>query len=316
MRIETAAKLACAYSGLVWGLFWLPIRALDSAGISGVWAVLGFYVIPFVLLAPVMVARGRTSLAGWWPNLLGFSSAIGLALYSLAVLNTEVVKAMLLFYLTPIWSTLIARIWLGEPITPMRWLAPMLGLLGMMVIFEVDRRFPWPERIGDWMALGSGIGWAITANLYRADGGRTAAIDLLNQNFLWSAIVALLVVIIAHPSTADAPSVATYVAQLWWLVPTIIFVVMSGVYATMWGAPKLNPGIVGLLFMTEISVGAITAAIWAGEPFGIREIIGIILITSAGVAEGIWELLRGPQASRASPSTSGTNRTGSKCSVS
>jgi drug/metabolite transporter (DMT)-like permease len=316
MRIETAAKLACAYSGLVWGLFWLPLRALDSAGISGAWAILGFYIIPAVLLVPVMLIRWRKSLAGWWNNLLGLSSALGLALYSLAILNTEVVTALLLFYLTPIWSTLIARIWLGEPITPMRWLALALGLAGMMVILKADHGVPWPDQPGDWMALASGIGWAITANLYRADGGRIAAIDLLNQNFLWSAIVALLVVVIMHPDGANAPSLATYAAELWWLVPTVIAVVMTGVYATMWGAPKLNPGIVGLLFMTEISVGAVTAAIWAGEPFGIREIIGIVLITGAGVAEGIWELWRGPQVSRASPSTSGTKRTGSKCSVS
>lgn len=316
MRIETAAKLACAYSGLVWGLFWLPIRALDSAGISGVWAVLGFYIIPFVLLAPVMLVRWRTSLAGWWPHLLGFISAIGLALYSLAILNTDVVKAMLLFYLTPIWSTLIARVWLGEPITPMRWLALVLGLAGMMVILKVDQGAFWPEQPGDWMALASGVGWAITANLYRADGGRIAPIDLLNQNFLWSAVLALLVVVVIRPGSAAAPSFATYAAQLWWLVPTIIVVVMSGVYATMWGAPKLNPGIVGLMFMTEISVGAITAAIWAGEPFGVREIVGILLITGAGIAEGLRDLLRGRQTSRATPSTSGTNRTGNKCSVS
>jgi drug/metabolite transporter (DMT)-like permease len=316
MRIETAAKLACAYSGLVWGLFWLPLRALDSAGISGVWAVLGFYIIPFILLAPVMLIRWRTSLAGWWPHLLGFTSAAGLALYSLAILNTDVVKAMLLFYLTPIWSTLIARLWLGEPITLMRWLALVLGLAGMMVILKIDRGALWPEQPGDWMALASGVGWAITANLYRTDGGRIAPVDLLSQNFLWSAIIALAIVMIMHPGGTGAPSFATYAAQLRWLVPTIIVVVMSGVYATMWGAPKLNPGIVGLLFMTEISVGAITAAIWAGEPFGLRETVGILLITGAGVAEGLWDLLRRTQASRATPSTSGTKRTGSKCSVS
>ena len=33
-------------------------------------------------------------------------------------------------------------------------------------------------------------------------------------------------------------------------------------------------GLVGLLFMTEISVGAITAAIWSGDPFGWREVAG------------------------------------------
>jgi drug/metabolite transporter (DMT)-like permease len=293
MRIETAAKLACAYSGLVWGLFWLPLRALDAAGISGAWAVPGFYIIPVVLLVPVMLIRWRTSLAGWWNNLLGLSSALGLALYSLAILNTDVVKALLLFYLTPIWSTLIARIWLGEPVTPMRWLALILGLAGLTVILRIDHGMPWPERPGDWMALASGIGWAITANLYRADGGRTAAIDLLNQNFLWSAIVAAAVVAAAHPGWTGAPSLAAYAAQLWWLVPTVVFVVMSGVYATMWGAPKLNPGVVGLLFMTEISVGAATAAIWAGEPFGAREVIGIMLITGAGIAEGFWDAWRG-----------------------
>ncbi len=49
----------------------------------------------------------------------------------------------------------------------------------------------------------------------------------------------------------------------------------------------LNPGIVGLLFMTEISVGTVTAALWAGEPFGAREVIGILLISGAGLAESL-----------------------------
>jgi drug/metabolite transporter (DMT)-like permease len=42
--------------------------------------------------------------------------------------------------------------------------------------------------------------------------------------------------------------------------------------------------------MTEISVGAVTAAIWAGEPFGFREIVGVVLISAAGVTESIWDL--------------------------
>jgi drug/metabolite transporter (DMT)-like permease len=60
----------------------------------------------------------------------------------------------------------------------------------------------------------------------------------------------------------------------------------------MWGTPKLNPGLVGLLFMTEISVGAITAALWSGDPFGWREAIGVVLISAAAVMESLWELWR------------------------
>src|SRR4029078_3763791 len=110
------------------------------------------------------------------------------------------------------------------------------------------------------------------------------------QNFIWSAIVAAGFLPLAHVDLASAPAFSTYLAQLPWLVPVIVVVVMSGGYAAMWGSPKLNPGIVGLLFMTEISVGSITAALWWGDPFGWREVIGVLLVTSAAVVESMWEL--------------------------
>ncbi len=67
----------------------------------------------------------------------------------------------------------------------------------------------------------------------------------------------------------------------------------------MWGAPKLNPAVVGLLFMTEISVGAVTAALWSGETFGLQEIVGVVLISAAGVAESLWDLWLKPRLKRA-----------------
>jgi drug/metabolite transporter (DMT)-like permease len=104
--------------------------------------------------------------------------------------------------------------------------------------------------------------------------------------------VALAFLLVFGPDLTTSPPVVVYLAQLPWLVPTVLAVVMTGVYASMWGTPKLNPGLVGLLFMTEISVGAITAALWSGDPFGWREVIGIILISGAGVLESLWEMWR------------------------
>ena len=72
-----------------------------------------------------------------------------------------------------------------------------------------------------------------------------------------------------------------------WLLPVVLLVVIPGTFAAMWGTLLLNPGIVGILFMTEISVGTVTAALWAGEPFGAREIIGVLLISGAGLAESL-----------------------------
>lgn len=47
-----------------------------------------------------------------------------------------------------------------------------------------------------------------------------------------------------------------------------------------------------MLFMTEIVVGAISAALLTGEPFGIRETIGVIMIGGASMIEPILTLSR------------------------
>ncbi|MGE3875044.1 MAG: DMT family transporter [Parvibaculaceae bacterium] len=292
MKTETLAKFACAYSGLVWGLFWIPTRALADAGIGGLWAILFFYAVPFILCLPLLLIRWRPVLHGGLRlQFLGFVPAVSLVLYSVSILYTDVVRATLLFYLTPLWSTLLARILLNEPITPLRWLAMAVALLGMLVIFRADAGIPLPEKSGDWIALVSGFLWSIASIVLRGAKER-AAIDLVIQNFFWSAVVAVTLFLLFGSDLSTSPPLGIYLAQLPWLVPTMIAVVMTGVYASMWGTPKLNPGLVGLLFMTEISVGCITAALWSGDPFGWREAVGVVLISVAGVAESLWEIWR------------------------
>ena len=289
MKTETLAKIACAYSGMVWGLFWIPLRTLEAAGINGLWATLVFYTAPIVLAAPILIWRWREVVAGGTGlQLTGILSAFGLVLYSVSVLYTDIVKAILLFYLTPIWSTLLGRVVLGETITPVRWLAMALGLVGIVTIFGLDSGLPLPRNIGDWLALASGIMWAITAVRLRRETNN--AIELSNVNFLWSFLFALGFLLIANQT--PMPDWGTALPALpWWMI-LMLLAIVSGPVTSIWGAKYLSPGIVGLLFMTEISVGAVTAALWSGEPFGWREVAGILLISSAGVLESLWELWR------------------------
>jgi drug/metabolite transporter (DMT)-like permease len=77
----------------------------------------------------------------------------------------------------------------------------------------------------------------------------------------------------------------------WFLVVALVLVIPAA-WAVIWGAPHLNPGVVGLLFMIEVSVGTVTAAIWAGEPFGWREFTAVVLITIAGLTELFTEIGR------------------------
>ena len=75
-------------------------------------------------------------------------------------------------------------------------------------------------------------------------------------------------------------------------MPLSLFVVLPVYLAITWGLPQLNPGTSGLLFMTEISVGTLTAAWLTSEIIGPREITGIILISLAGLSEVLLPVLR------------------------
>ena len=292
LSVETRAKLACAYSGLVWGLFWIPLRQLQNAGIGEQWAALIFYLIPFVLAAVLVPFRWRTLVEGGYDlQLKAFLPALSLVVYSFAFFHTTVMRAMLLFYLTPVWSALLARWILGEPITPVRWFSMALGFAGMFVLIGYGFSIEAPLNLGDWLAALSGVGWALAAVILRM-GKRYHAMDLTIADFVWAAIIAAGLFLAFSGAAQPAPEPALLAKILPWLIPGMLAVVATGVYASMWGVPYLNPAVVGLLFMTEISVGAITAALWSGEPFGPRELAGVLLITAAGTAEGIFEVWR------------------------
>ena len=55
--IEFKAKLACLYAGAVWGLFWIPLRALEEAGIHGLWIIVVYFLVPTIFLMPVILWR-------------------------------------------------------------------------------------------------------------------------------------------------------------------------------------------------------------------------------------------------------------------
>ena len=59
---------------------------------------------------------------------------VALLLYTISIVYTEVVRALLLFYLTPLWGTMLARIYLSEEITPQRVSAMVIAIIGALTI--------------------------------------------------------------------------------------------------------------------------------------------------------------------------------------
>jgi len=292
LELETRARLACIYSGIAWGLFWIPLRMLDRAGIHGAWATVLFYLVPLFVFLPYAILHWHKILrCGRSLHFIGMATGTSLALYANAMLYTEVVHGMLLYYMTPIWSFILARIVLGETITTPRIFAIVLGVTGMLVMFGIDVGILLPRNIGDWMGLLGGLGWAVAAVLLRKDDG-SHAMEFTVSYFFWGSVAAVIMALSPMAGDIELPALASVWKALPWTLVIALLLVVPAAWTAIWGAPHLNPGVVGLLFMTEISVGTATAAIWAGEPFGWRESIGVVLITMAGLTDLIARYYR------------------------
>lgn len=290
LKLESRAKIACLYAGGVWGLFWIPLRALEDAGLHGLWVTVVYFLVPTLCLLPVGIWRWKHFQAGGFQlQVTAMVSGGALLLYSTSIVYTEVVRAMLLFYLTPIWGTILARIFLGDVITPLRIFTILIAIAGMLTIFGLGVQFPMPKNIGDWMGIGSGILWAVAMVRIRMDQN-ISALDMSLGFFLWSLIFSFLAAIVLAPSYI--PSVAETLPTMPLLLIFMALLILPGTYASLWGPKFLSPGLVGLLFMTEIVVGSISVAFLAGEPFGVREITGIFLIVGASLLEPITSLVQ------------------------
>ena len=209
------ARFACLYAGAIWGIFWIPVRAINDAGIHGLWSSAIWFAAPTILLLPVTILRFKSIKNGGISlQITAILSGVALLCYTLAFLYTDVVRAMLLFYLTPVWSTLLAAIILNETITWQRILAIILALMGMLIIFGLGRNFPIPKNVGDWLGILSGIIWAIATIRIRKHEGHSA-VDMTIGFFFWSMIASLILCYFL--ASNQLPSIEKIIGVLPWL---------------------------------------------------------------------------------------------------
>lgn len=276
---------AVALSAALWGLWWLPLRALAEAGLTGPALNAALYGIASAALLPLFWRRRRRLVAGGL-LLVGAGGLFGAALVSwnLALILGEVVRVTLLFYLAPVWATLLALAVLGERVGWLRVLSVALGLAGAVVLLGFDGGLPLPRSAGDWLGLAAGVLFALSVTLVRK-GETVAGLEQTLVSFAAAALLslALLATLRQQAFLVDAAVLAwAALAALAWLVPVT--------WLLLWGARFLEPGRVSLLLLLEVAVAAISAALLAGEPFGLREGLGCLLILAAGALEGIAEL--------------------------
>jgi drug/metabolite transporter (DMT)-like permease len=281
-------SVGVAFVGVLWGVFWIPVRFMEDNGFGGPWPCVAFFAVSIAICAPFAFPHWRAMVRNARElAIVGLLCGGTFALYITALLFTDVVHAILMFYLTPVWSTVAARIVFGASLTWTRAGVIACGFAGLYAILGAESGLPMPSRFGDWMALASGICWAL-GSLYLFRGVKSGFAEQL-FGFAVGGLVVTLVLIPVLPGPDFFAGSYLDPERLSWKpfaagIAMATFM-MPANFVVLWAASKLEPARVGILLMMEVVVGVTTAAGWSGEPFGWREALGAGLIVAAGLIE-------------------------------
>ena len=284
---DKTLSIFLALSAGVWGLYWLPLRSIEELGVTASWSVVLFNACPLVVLVPLLLFNYQQLKGLVGPTILaGLMIGIAFNLYANGLLETTVARATLLYYLTPIWSTLLGVVWLSEPLTKARIIAIGVALIGLFLLLSNASSSNQALNIGDLYSFMSGIFWAIGVSVLN----RWAAIPILPllaftfiATTLFSALTAGLLPANPVPDL-QAVKMALPAAAFW-----AIFIFVPSFFIIFRISQLLFPGRVGILTMTEAIVAIVSAAILIPkESMLLLQWLGSGAIIMAGLIEVLF----------------------------
>jgi drug/metabolite transporter (DMT)-like permease len=298
---ELAATFAVAFVGTSWGCWWIFLRLIEARGISPGWTLATVYGAAGLILLPLFTYRWRHWRALAWSVIaVGVAYGLPLAFWSHAVIHGNVVRVTLLFYLTPVWGTLVAVTAFRERLTPLRLLAVIFGLIGAAAVLGLEQGFPVPRTTQEWMALLAGALFALAAAASR----RWPDVSGYDSSFVMFLCSAALGVAFAGLFGSETMPAATAVFSALPVVAFlgIVFAIPSQ-FVLCWAAARLDPGRVSTLIMFDVLATTISARLLTAEPFGWHELIGCLAILAAGIASGVDQMRQSRLAQAVQPVT-------------
>ncbi|KWF12193.1 DMT family transporter [Burkholderia pseudomultivorans] len=275
--------LAILIGASVWGLIWYPLRILASLGVTGTLASALTSVVAFLF---VIVARHRTIATLRWHWVLpGIAVTAGVTNLGFVwgTIHGEVLRVMLLFYLTPAWTAIYAHFLLRERLT---WAGAGLAALSiggaMLMLWSPQLGMPLPANPAEWAGLAAGLSFAMSNVLVikasrelpemRAEM-RTAT--LFGGAAVFGAVASLFEGLPAVPAAGQLG-----VAAL--IVVAIGVTMASNNLLVQYGLARVPANRASIIMLFEIVITALSAWVFAHELPSAREWAGgacIVLAT-------------------------------------
>ena len=270
---------ALMLNALLWGVSWWPFRQLQGHGLHPLWSTTFIYLLVMAALLLTVGSCWRSFAAhrGLW--VLALAAGLTNVGFNWAVTVGDVVRVVLLFYLMPAWSVLVAWLLLGEKPSKASLLRLALAMTGVLIVLKSpDTPWPLPSSLADWLALMGGLTFAIT-NAYLRKLQHTSDSARMVAMFGGGAVLAGLAAL-AGLALGVVPAPALASAGLPWLVG-LSAAFMLGNLALQFGAARLSASTTALIMLTEILFSSASAALLADAQFTPRIVLGGSLIVLA-----------------------------------
>ena len=281
VRAQLIAPTVLLVSSMLWGLSWLPLRALAAAGINSLQIISFAYFFLFLITLPFVWRRCEFFLTNRKAMLgIFFAGGLANACFNYALIHGEVLRVMVLFYLLPVWGVLGGKFILKERTSVWRWLGVVLAVCGALILLDVKNILNQPPRWIDLIALLSGFFLAATILLFR--GVENAPLlNKLSTLFLGSAVIAGLAMFFAANAHYAFPSIT----QIFWLMAFAFGWLLWANLGSQWAVTQLPAGRSAIIMVMELVAAAVSAVFVGGEVFSVTLLIGGGLILCATAIE-------------------------------
>jgi drug/metabolite transporter (DMT)-like permease len=273
--------LALTFNALVFGVSWWPFRALQSQGLHPLWATAFIFVFS-VLIVLLMRPSGWREFARsplLW--LLFVASGLTNVGFNWAVTIGDVVRVVLLFYLMPAWSVLLAAPLLGERPNLASLFRLTLALAGVVVVLKTTAS-PWPipSSLPDWLALMGGFFFALTNVLLKRLVDTSESSRMLAM-FGGGAVMSIAIAMVNLDSgLVHMPPAPAF--DWIWIALCISLAFLLGNLALQYGAARLSASATSLIMLTEVIFASVSAGLAGTAEITLRAVVGggLILLAS------------------------------------
>lgn len=301
------AVFGLLFGAMCWGIIWFPYRLMSEAGVSGIASSFYTYSIA-ILIAGIYFAKHWRGIFTVPKSIVCLCIVAGWTniAYVLAVIDGEVMRVMLLFYLSPLWTLILAHYWLKERTNTRGVMVIAISLLGAFImLYDFTgshgsaqqnswlNYLPIPKSSADWLALSAGIGFSLTNVITR----KATYLTVRAKSFaVWFGVLAMALIFMVFVKVAvmygfavdslainSFPEPSFFNLTHWITMLVIALLIIAATVFVQYGVTQITATRASVLFLFELVVAAVASYYLAHEVMTWNEWLGGSFIVAAAV---------------------------------